>query len=143
MNPLEVAFPGLATTPYRVTSPPTADYNCIAWAAGATDRWWWPDAANASYWPSGVPREESIPAFLMAFANLGFVPTTDTGYEVGFEKVVLMAKNGKPTHMCRQLPSGRWTSKLGRAEDIEHELHALTGATYGDVVHVLRRATTT
>ena len=31
---IEVIFPVLRTVPYRVTSPATDGYNCIAWAAG-------------------------------------------------------------------------------------------------------------
>ena len=46
---------------------------------------------------------------------------------------------GIPTHAARQLRSGRWTSKLGQAEDIEHELRALEGAIHGAVVLILKR----
>ena len=44
-----------------------------------------------------------------------------------------------PTHAARQFPGGRWTSKLGPAEDIEHELEELAGPLYGEVVLILRR----
>jgi hypothetical protein len=37
------------------------------------------------------------------------------------------------------LVSGRWTSKLGNAEDIEHELRALEGEIYGAVALILKR----
>jgi len=43
-------------------------------------------------------------------------------------------------HAARQLPEGRWTSKLGELEDIEHALHDLTGTVYGSVVLVMKRA---
>lgn len=46
---------------------------------------------------------------------------------------------GMPTHAARQLHSGAWTSKLGNAEDIEHELHALEGEIYGTVVVIMNR----
>ena len=49
-----------------------------------------------------------------------------------------------PTHAARQLADGRWSSKLGRREDIEHVLDALAGVDgdeYGQVVQVLKRAT--
>jgi hypothetical protein len=49
------------------------------------------------------------------------------------------ARGGKPTHAARPLSSGRWVSKLGRAEDIEHELNALAGDLYGVVALVLQR----
>jgi hypothetical protein len=42
-------------------------------------------------------------------------------------------------HAARQLPGGRWTSKLGALEDIEHALQDLVGTEYGSVVQVMKR----
>jgi hypothetical protein len=39
---LEDLFPRLRRTGYRITSDATAEYNCIAWAAGQTHIPWWP-----------------------------------------------------------------------------------------------------
>ena len=63
MNPLEIALPGLAGTNYRVTSPADDGYNCIAWAATETDRWWWPDPFGAGYWPEDgvLPELAAVP----------------------------------------------------------------------------------
>ncbi|HEY7428267.1 MAG TPA: hypothetical protein VH682_28795 [Gemmataceae bacterium] len=44
MERFEVLFPRLNGTAYRITSPASDVYNCIAWAAGETNRWWWPVA---------------------------------------------------------------------------------------------------
>jgi hypothetical protein len=44
-----------------------------------------------------------------------------------------------PKHACRQLPSGRWASKLGPSEDIEHALYDLTGTAYGKVALIMKR----
>jgi hypothetical protein len=52
---------------------------------------------------------------------------------------LFVATTGCPTHAARQLASGRWTSKLGKAEDIEHELRDLEGDVYSSVVLVLKR----
>jgi hypothetical protein len=38
---------------------------------------------------------------------------------------------GVPLHAARQWPDGRWTSKLGAMEDIEHALQDLVGSEYG------------
>jgi hypothetical protein len=35
-------FPRLIPLNHRETSPATAAYNCVAWAAGDTDHWWRP-----------------------------------------------------------------------------------------------------
>jgi hypothetical protein len=59
--------------------------------------------------------------------------------ESGFEKIALFASDGVPKHAARQLESGRWTSKLGTREDIEHALHDLEGAIYGSVALVMKR----
>jgi hypothetical protein len=142
VDPVEARFPGLETSSFGVTSPATRDYNCIAWAAGDTAHWWWPDLDpenDAIYWPPGVPLEESPDAFAAAFATLGYVPCSGEEPEHGFERVALFANAGVATHAARQLPGGRWTSKLGRREDIEHDLHAVSGEVYGTVVLLLKR----
>jgi hypothetical protein len=139
---LERVFPALRGTGYRVTSPPDRKYNCIAWAAGDTAQVWWPDEADtpdSAYWPSGVQRQETLDAFRDAFASLGYTVCNDDRLELGFEKVALFALLGVPKHAARQLPNGRWTSKLGEWEDIEHALHDLTGMVYGSVALVLKR----
>ncbi len=141
MNPLESIFSRLHSGNYRITSPKDSVYNCIAWAVGDTTQWWWPDPPGQEYWPAGVPREETVPAFLAAFATLGFEPGASEELEAGVEKIALFVNaTGMPTHAARQLLSGRWTSKLGRGEDIEHDLQDLTGTMYGRVAHVLSHA---
>lgn len=139
---IQRSFPRLKPTSYFLTSPEASDYNCIAWAAGDTGRWWWPDPAPLAYWPPGVPRQLRVDAFIAAFATLGYEPCSDGGLERGFEKVALFADaNGEPKHAARQLPSGRWSSKLGPWEDISHSIYGLEGAQYGDVVQYMRRRT--
>ncbi len=44
------------------------------------------------------------------------------------------------THAVRQLANGKWTSKLGKAEDIEHDSpDDIAGGLYGEVVQFMRR----
>jgi hypothetical protein len=136
---IERYFPKLAATGYTVTSLPTADYNCIAWAAGVTDAWWWPDPLGVSFWPPAARREETIAAFVEAFQTLGYVPCADATPEPSFEKVALYARDGIPKHAARQLPNGEWTSKLGELEDVEHTLDGITGHWYGTVIQVMKR----
>jgi hypothetical protein len=140
---LEVPFPGLSGTEYRVTSQPDRKYNCIAWAAGDSRRWWWPDPPpddEGYFWPLGVSNEETVAAFVAVFATLGYEPCSAEASEPDWEKIVLYASaDDIPTHAARQLANGRWSSKLGRAEDIEHDLRALEGAEYGKVVQIFKR----
>lgn len=143
VEPIEARFPGLRNSTFRVTSPPSRDYNCVAWAAGDTGHWWWPDADDdASFWPEAIPREETAEAFVAAFAKLGYAPSSGEQVEPGFEKIALFAKDNLPTHVARQLANGHWTSKLGMREDIEHDLHAIGGEAYGAVAVVLKRRAT-
>ena len=37
---IDEELPHLASEGYEITSTPTDEYNCIADAAGETDRWW-------------------------------------------------------------------------------------------------------
>jgi hypothetical protein len=87
----------------------------------------------------GVARVETVEAFRKAFASLGDVVCDHDQLEEGYEKIARFALAGVPKHAARQLPSGRWTSKLGPMEDLEHALHDLTGMVYGAVVLVMKR----
>jgi len=135
----ESLFPDLARTGFRITSTPNPAYNCIAWAVGETTKWWWPDPDGFDYWPPGIPRERTVPAFVQALATVGFSPCDYDSLEPGWEKVAIYATGEGPTHAARQLPIGAWTSKLGPDDDIEHTLMGLCGLAYGSVVEFLRR----
>lgn len=132
---IEAAFPGLMHAQWEVTSPTDVRYNCIAWAAGDSSRWWWPSPRY--YWPPGIRRELTIPAFEDLFVRFGFVPCEDSETEPtsAAERIALFALGDTPTHAARRLPDGQWTSKLGTAIDISHSaLRALEGQKYGAVV---------
>jgi hypothetical protein len=136
---LEIDFPNLTSEGFSQTSPATEDYNCIAWAAGVRDDWWWPDPGFVSFWPDQVFRTETLAAFYAAFKFLGYENCADGQSEVGFEKVAFYLRNGKPTHAARQLPDGLWTSKLDSDIDIVHTLRGLEGPAYGQAVGFMRR----
>ena len=138
---LQTLFPGLRTTPFRVTSCADHKYKCIAWAANDCSDWWWPEGkAPDAVWPGSAAREVTLSAFTAAFLTIGYVVGGDEALEPGFAKVALFADAaGMPSHAARQLPSGAWTSKLGNAEDITHDLRALEGEIYGAVALILKR----
>lgn len=138
---IEHIFPAIKKHGYQITSPSTSSYNCIAWAVGNDLRWWWPDPLMTSYWPHDIPREETITTFIEAFATLGYTKCNDETYEVGYEKIAIyINQQGIPTHAARQLKNGKWTSKLGKLQDIEHNnLEGLAGNEYGIVGVYLRR----
>jgi hypothetical protein len=137
---VEQLFPRLRTTTFEITSPRDGHYNCVAWAAGDTRRWWWPSESLFSFWPTDQ-REESVASFVATFATLGYQSAESGDHDPDYEKVaIFVSSEGVPTHMARQLPNGSWTGKLGGLEDIVHvEVTALTGADYGHVVAFLQR----
>ncbi len=120
-------------------------YNCIAWAAGDSGRWWEPDEDEDYYWPPDAPREYSLEAYVRAFESIGYHRCDSSDLEPGFEKVAIFANETGPTHASRQMVDGKWSSKLGPFEDIEHVLEALTGNSYeeyGRIAQLLKKAIT-
>lgn len=130
-----------------ITSCKNSDYNCIAWAAGDTQNWWWPSSnAIGTYWPPGIPCECTLSAFVSAFGSAGYDEWSQEngGHEAGYEKIAIYADDqGVPTHAARQLPNGRWASKLGPYKDVQHATTAAfegqSNTAYGRVVKYLRR----
>lgn len=136
---LERDFPNLAADGYEKTSDPTWAYNCIGYAVGDEMHWWQPAEARTilgfrTYWPQGVPRQETIRAYELALATKGFRRCPDGTPEDGYEKVALyVAPGDRPKHAARRrLDDGRWASKCGPHEDIAHNtLKAVEGTLYG------------
>lgn len=138
-------FPAMIESGLEVTSPATAEYNCIAYAADDTTRWWEPTSSkychprSRIYWPidSDAP---SIANYVQAFEKLGFLKCDDGLFEEGYEKVALYCLDDKPTHMSRQVSSGLWKSKLGEMWDIVHQTeHCVSSSLYGSVVLYMKR----
>jgi hypothetical protein len=127
----------------RTNHLPCGGYNCIAWAAGKTDQWWWPINDPCAFWPIPLdPVEpESLEQFIKAFESEGYTVCKNAKFQNGFEKVAIYVDDlGDPTHAARSLPSGMWTSKMGNAEDIEHtDPTVVEGKKYGKAKAYLRR----
>ena len=130
-------FPRLTDDNHRITSPETSDYNCFAWAAGDAQNWWQPGV----YWPTEATQDDyGIAALSQLFQEMGYEPCEGEALEPRFEKVVLYSSARFYTHAARQLSTGKWTSKLGRTEDIEHDTpEDVAGGVYGDVAQFMKR----
>lgn len=142
----EAHFPNLDRQSYHVTSPRTGSYNCIAFAAGKSDNWWWP-VGRATLWPVAT-KALTLGTFVQAYQSLGYeiCPKQSVTGEQGVDRVAIYVDaTGVPTHAARQLAGGKWTSKLGAWEDIQHDtLEALSdrdglGLGYGTVGLIMRR----
>ena len=138
-------LPNLTQANCQITSEAKRAYNCVAWAAGDTRRWWWPiRLPGVNYWPKSAPRELTIEAFVAAYETLGYSSCGHGRPEANVEKIALYARfNGRaltPTHVARQLESGVWTSKLGPCEDVSHiTVDDVGGPLYGEVVCYMSR----
>ena len=136
---LFLAFPGLADDDPLVAESADPNYNCVAWAVGVTDAWWWPCEADA-HWPEGVADVLSLEAMVAALGTEGYLPCPDGVPEDGFEKAAIYCRNQLPTHVARQLANGRWSSKLGRDCLVSHATPGgVESAVYGRVELYLRR----
>ena len=138
---IDEQMPLLASDGYQVTSDPTGEYNCIAYAVGETDRWWSHVADADYYWPEHASPTPSIQSLIEVFVGLGYELCEDAGNEAGFSKVALYADGeGDWTHAAVQLNDGRWSSKLGPDEDISHRTpQSLESDFYGVVNCIMRR----
>jgi hypothetical protein len=132
-------FPNLHGGDFEETSIETDEYNCIAYAAGDDGNWWWPHPDG--YWPDGVPMVETVDAFIQAFRTRNFELCNNGDVDPQYEKIAIYADNlGNPKHAAKQLPSGKWSSKLGISWDISHDAYqGVEGKIYGIVVQFMRR----
>lgn len=149
---IKQAFENLKDGEFEKTSSCDPRYNCIAHAAEDCRRKWWPmpeeRVNNDRYWPKDAPPEETEEAFIVAFGTRGYEPCDSAELEAGYEKVVLYvsdkatltAPKGTPTHMARQLPCGKWTTKAGDEWDFRHDtLNGVEGKAYGTIKRVMCR----
>jgi len=140
MIPLE-EFPRLTAANHRITSPESTDYNCIAWAVEDVEHWWQPGV----YWPTNLsPETYGVDVLVAAFLSLGYDVCEDGSFELGSRKIAIYAAATLYTHAARQLPNGKWTSKLGKAEDIEHDgPNDVAGGIYGEIVRFMKKSAPT
>ena len=138
---IDEELPHLAADGYEVTSNPTDEYNCIAYAAGETGRWWSHVDDADYYWPEHASSTPSIASLIEVFTGLGFEVCEETINDPGFRKIALYAdQRGDWTHAAVQLPGGGWSSKLGPDEDISHHTpESLDRDAYGEVHCFMRR----
>lgn len=135
--------------PYN-RSPEDEGYNCIAYAAGDSTRFWDPDiTTRGRHWPDEIPRDLELDTFIKLYQKECNYSACDNGdFEDGFEKIAIYwnynpaEKKVEVTHAARQLPSGKWTSKLGGVDDIIHNTVAGVGGSwpaYGSVAKYMKR----
>lgn len=134
------SFPNSFDFPFEITSPETAQYNCVAWALGDSENWW--EADDDYQWLDNIEYSQSLLAVKSLFENFKFEISDNDSLEKGFEKIALFSDdNLNCTHVAKQLSDELWSSKLGISYDISHKINALENGIYGQVVLILKRAT--
>ncbi len=132
-------WPNLTDENHAITSPASDNYNCIAWAYEVSNKWMWPGRLDA-YWPSSVAGRDELETIIRLYLDRGYERCASGEREDGYEKVAIYADENGPTHAALQIDSGRWISKLGGLEDIEHDsLEGLEGESYGRASTFLKR----
>jgi hypothetical protein len=142
-------FPELANDPdFQITSPADSNYNCIAWAYKYKDRWMEYGGTYESldgvlvWWPDGVENSPHIDAYINAFRLRGYEICDNWQYEKDFERIALYINPDTLacTHAAREKRDGKWTSKLGKSNDIAHaNPYTIEGNAYGKVACIMRR----
>ena len=100
----------------------------------------WP-GQDDYWWPDHIQSDDTLESVIALFVDVGYEPCDNHEVEGTVEKVAIYGDDDGPSHVARQLESGRWTSKLGDWEDIEHDsLRAVEGSRYGTVRAILRRS---
>lgn len=145
INKFKSWFPNLKyDKDFKITSPNTRDYNCISWALGRLNVWYWPplgkEQEEDEYWPEDVSDDTKIETFIKAMKTEGFALCSSEELESSVTKIALYSKDGYCTHAARQLPNGLWTSKLGFWHDIQHSSPlSLEGDMYGSVYCFMKK----
>ena len=111
-------FPNLYGEGFEFIDQPSERYNCIAFTAEDTSKWWWPDGIN--YWPPWATLDIKMEGLMEALAGLGYEQCDDSNPDDGYQKVALYEVQGEFQHAAIQTPTGRWRSKMGRGPVIEH-----------------------
>ncbi len=150
-------LPGLASDPdYKITSPVTTDYNCIAWACVYSNCWMEPPDGKLltfdgihfshSHWPDGVTPTLDPQSLIEVFEKKGYQKCDSWEHEEGYQKVALYynPNTNQWTHASRELMQkpcvGKWTSKLGPQHDIQHgNPYTIEGEIYGKVLCIMKR----
>lgn len=149
------SFPKLSGDPdFRITSPSTNKYNCIAWAHGHSDKWMQPvdntipkNLDLVFYWPEDVECNGDIQFLIQTFELKGYQICDKWEHEEGYQKVALYRDpdSSQYTHAAREIVAdkkrcGKWTSKLGKENDIQHgNPYTIEGDCYGIVHCIMKR----
>lgn len=125
---------------FGFTSVQTWDYNCVMWSLNIDDDW-----KDFFYTEDGyVSPDQSINPYINFFKERGFQICENGELEPGQTKICIYSKNGIFSHVSRLMENGRWASKMGNYEDIEHlSEFDVSGIGYGKPETYMKKAMAT
>ena len=137
---IERSFPNLKHKEnFEYTSNQTDDYNCVAWANEKDD-----DFITIPYYNSNDCFNDMLEGYINYFISFGFERTEYFEKDNKYTIIALYTKDENQfMHVARLLENGKWTSKIGNWEDIEHTtLNSLSGGAYGEPTVFMRKLKT-
>lgn len=127
---------------FRLLSPFSYQYNCIAFAMGMSDRWVDPADIPWHWWPP-VAKGESVEHLKNAFRYFGFEECgMDDRVDDSYDKVAIYCDGDRWTHAARIVSEGIYHSKFGESYDGCHSRGNVLQAQYGVVCLIMRRLKT-
>lgn len=145
MNPEEIStkWPNLKIGDnFSYTSLKRRGFNCVAYALEFENKDWDMLVFAKIYNLDKTQLDHSANGYAKIFSEkFGFEKCDNPNLEEGFKKIALYENNeGDFTHIARQMESGKWTSKMGNYEDIEHyDLIGISGNFYGKPSMYMRK----
>lgn len=127
---------------FKLLSPFSYKYNCIAFAMGMDDRW--VDHSDIPWhWWSPVAKGPSVEHLKNAFQYFGFEECgLDDTVDDQYDKVALYHVGHDWTHAARIVDNGIYHSKFGESYDGRHSSGNVLQAQYGSVCLIMRRLKT-
>jgi hypothetical protein len=97
-------------------------------------------------WPVDLPPDESFANVHTLLSRLGFVDCDDDRAidpRITIVVAIFLDDGSKPAHFAQQQANGKWLSKLGDGNDIEHRTtQSVEGGANGTLAHKMCRPRT-
>lgn len=128
-------FPNLTEQNFFFKSLKTDDYNCAAFVLNIEDEW-------IEFKDEYGNLDVNLQTYINYYKSKGFEEIDSIEIEDNKFKIAIyyIKESLEFKHVAFQIAKGKWKSKLGDWEDIEHEnLETLFGSSYGNAVVYMRK----
>jgi hypothetical protein len=125
---------------YTKTSDETILYNCVAYVLGEYDKIY-SSYEEEGIWIDGLEKTHTPKNYADFFKKIkGFEICKNADFDDKYEKIAIYGLEDEFLHVAIQLQNGKWSSKIGEYEDIEHNsLKAVGGGRYGYPIIFMQR----